>query len=62
EIPTLAVDLLVFRKRARKTHTVFWNAVLKQFEPFGCVNCSAPTFSVAFSNDDVAPRCASCGA
>ncbi len=61
EIPTLAVDLLVFRKRARKVHTVFWNAVLKQFEPFGCANCGGPTFSVAFSNDDVAPRCTSCG-
>ncbi len=60
EIPALAVELSVQRKRAQKNHTVYWNPLLKQLEPIRCSGCGRGTFSVAFTNDDVAPLCAKC--
>ena len=62
EIPTLAVDLLVFRKQAQKTHTLFWNPLIKEFEPLGCSRCGAGMFSAAFTNEDVEPLCPRCAA
>jgi len=61
EIPTMAVDLSVHRKRAVRKHTVYWNPLLKQLEPMCCSRCGRGTFSVAFTDDDVAPLCANCG-
>ena len=60
EIPTLAVELLVFRKRAQKAHTVFWNPLLKDLEPLCCSRCGAGVFSVAFTNEEVEPLCPAC--
>ena len=62
ETPALAVDLSVFRKQAQKTHTVYWNPLLKQFEPFCCRDCGESTFTVAFSNEEVEPLCQKCSA
>jgi hypothetical protein len=62
ETPALAVDLSVFRKRAQKTHTVYWNPLVKQFEPLGCVRCGEGTFAVAFANETVEPLCRRCSA
>ena len=62
EVPVLAVDLSVFRKKAQKTHTVYWNPLLKQFEPFCCSDCGESTFTVAFSNEKVEPLCQKCSA
>ena len=39
EIPVMAVDLLVQRKRARRKHVVYWNPLLKQIEPLCCSRC-----------------------
>ena len=44
EVPVLAVDLSVFRKQAHKMHTVYWNPLLKQFEPLRCSGCGDGTF------------------
>jgi hypothetical protein len=60
ESPVLAVDLSVFRKQARKTHTVYWNPLLKQFEPLLCSRCGDGAFGVAFTNEEVEPRCSKC--
>jgi hypothetical protein len=60
EIPALAIDLSVERKRARRMHTVYWNSLLKQLEPICCIRCGCGTFSVAFTNEEVDPFCANC--
>jgi len=60
ELPALAVELTVQRKRARKEHSVYWNALLKQIEPIRCSRCGRGTFSVAFTNEDVEPLCRGC--
>ena len=60
EIPALAVDLSVQRKRAQRKQTVYWNPLLKQLEPICCSRCGRGTFSVAFTNEDVDPLCAKC--
>ncbi len=60
EIPALAIDLSVQRKRAQRKHTVYWNPLLKQLEPIRCTRCGCGTFSVAFTNEDVDPLCAKC--
>jgi len=60
QLPVLAVDLSVFRKQAHAVRTVYWNPLLKQFEPIACSRCGEGTFTVAFSNEDVEPLCATC--
>jgi len=60
EIPALAIDLSVERKRARRKHTVYWNPLLKQLEPICCTRCGSGTFSVAFTNEEVDPLCGKC--
>ncbi|MGA2034350.1 MAG: hypothetical protein ABSG68_19055 [Thermoguttaceae bacterium] len=60
EIPVLAVDLSVHRKRAVKRHTVYWNPLSKQLEAMRCSRCGIGTFSLAFTDEDVAPLCADC--
>jgi hypothetical protein len=59
-LPTLAVDLSVHRKRAVRRHTIYWNPLLKQLEPICCSRCGSGTFSVAFSDEDVAALCVEC--
>jgi hypothetical protein len=58
--PALAVDVSVFRKQAHKMHTVYWNPLVKQFDPFRCSVCGESTFAVAFSNEEVEPLCQGC--
>jgi len=60
EIPTLAVDLLVQRKRATRKHSVYWNPLTKELEPLCCSRCGDETFAVAFTNDEIEPLCAVC--
>lgn len=58
----LVVELLVERKRARRKHVLYWNPLVKQFEPLPCGKCGTGAFAIAFTNDDVAPQCAKCAA
>ena len=62
QTPVLAVDLSVFRKQAHALHTVYWNPLKKQFDPIRCGRCGGGAFSVAFTNQEVEPRCPSCSA
>ena len=62
EVPVLAVDLSVFRKQAHKMHTVYWNPLLKQFEPLRCSGCGDGAFAMAFTNETVEPLCQKCSA
>ncbi len=59
-IPALAVGIAVQRKTAVRTHTIYWNSLLKQFEPLACSVCGTSAYSFAFSDDEVAPICAAC--
>ncbi len=60
ELPALAVDLSVHRKRARRTHTVYWNPLTKHLEPLRCSRCGRGTFSAAFTDEAVEPLCPTC--
>ncbi len=60
EATVLAVELSVQRKRAERVYHVYWNPLIKHFEPMGCSVCGHGTFSVAFTDDDVAALCARC--
>jgi hypothetical protein len=60
EVRVLAVDLHVFRKLARRDHTVYWNPLIKRFEPIACSRCNEATFAVAFTNQSVEPLCPAC--
>lgn len=60
EVPVLAVDLSVFRKQSHKIHTVYWNPLLKQFEPLRCSGCGDGASTVAFTNETVEPLCQKC--
>jgi hypothetical protein len=59
-IPALKVPISVQRKAALREHTLYWNSLLKQFEPLRCEKCGRGVFSLAFTNDEVAPVCAAC--
>ncbi len=60
DLPVLAVECEVLRRRSRRIHTVYWNPLLKTLEPLRCHRCSEGTFSVAFTDDEVAATCPDC--
>jgi len=51
---------MIQRKRAIRDYRLFWNALLKRFEPLSCSNCRRGTYSATFANDTVALLCTSC--
>lgn len=59
-IPAVVVPITVQRKQATRQHRVYWNSLLKKFEPFACEACQSPIYNVSFTNDSVEPRCARC--
>jgi hypothetical protein len=58
--PVLAVECEVVRRKVRRTHLLFWNAMTKELEPMRCQSCGTSCFAVAFSDDQVASLCADC--
>ncbi len=60
ELPVLAIDLAVQRRRARRTHSIYWNSLLKQLEPMRCSRCGNGAFALAFTDEEVEPLCAVC--
>jgi hypothetical protein len=60
ELPVLAVQCEVFRKQARKLHTLYWNPVLTALEPLCCSVCGASSFAITFTDDEVLPLCPAC--
>lgn len=61
DLPTLAIQCKVHRKRAVRIHTLYWNAVTKTLEPMCCVRCGRSTFSVVFTDNEVDALCSACG-
>ncbi len=60
ELPVLAVECDVLRKQAKRSLDLYWNPLLTALEPMACGNCCASVFAVAFTDDDVSPRCSAC--
>lgn len=60
DCPTLAVRCHVLRRSAARLYTIFWNPLSKELEPLCCSHCGTSTFSLASSDDKVAPLCAAC--
>lgn len=60
DCPALAVQCHVLRRSAGRTIPIFWNALTKELEPLCCSRCGVSTFTLAFSDDRLAARCASC--
>lgn len=60
ECPALAIQCDVLRKQARRTLTLYWNAVTKELEPVRCHHCGASTFTLAFSGENVQALCPRC--
>lgn len=56
----LAVDCMVLRRKARAIRRLYWNPLIKQFEPLRCHRCDAAIYAVGFSDDNVEPTCAAC--
>ena len=59
-VPVLGIELTVQRKQAMRQHTVFWNPLLKSFEPLACSACHASAVNVWFTNETVEPLCRRC--
>jgi len=62
DLSVLAVGCTVFRKKARRSHTLYWNPLIKALEPIACVLCGASLFSVSFTDNEVQPLCRDCAA
>lgn len=60
QLPALAMQLDVTRKRSRREHVVYWNSLLKVLEPLACERCGASMFCVHFTEEEVAPICRAC--
>jgi hypothetical protein len=52
--------LHVQRKRAERDFRLYWNPLLRDFEPLTCSRCFAGTYSVTFADDTVEPLCTPC--
>lgn len=61
DLPALAIQCEVRRKRAARNHTLYWNAVTKALEPMCCARCGRSTFSVVFTDSEVDALCPACG-
>ncbi len=59
-LPALVVPIVIQRKQAIREYKLYWNSLLKKFEPLSCSRCRRSTFSATFSNDTVDLICATC--
>jgi hypothetical protein len=60
QIPALVVPVVIQRKQAFREYRLYWNSLLKKFEPLSCSRCRRATFSATFCNDTVDLLCTSC--
>jgi hypothetical protein len=61
-LPALVVPVVIQRKQAIRDYRLYWNSLLKRFEPLSCSRCRRPTFSGTFANETVDLLCATCAA
>jgi hypothetical protein len=59
-LPALVVPVVIQRKQAVRDYRLYWNSLLKKFEPLSCSRCRCATFSSTFTNDTVDLLCAAC--
>jgi formylmethanofuran dehydrogenase subunit E len=60
QTPVTAVALSVFRKQAHAVRTVYWNPLVKHFDPIACTRCGEGTFAAAFTEEEVQALCPAC--
>lgn len=59
-LPVLVVPVQIQRKQAVRRYRVFWNSLLKKFEPLACSRCLRATYSATFENETVDLLCSAC--
>ena len=59
-IPALVVPIVIQRKQSLRDYRLYWNSLLKRFEPLACTRCRPATFSATFTNDTVDLLCNVC--
>lgn len=59
-LPALVVPVVIQRKQAIREYRLYWNSLLKRFEPLACSRCRRATFSATFANATVDLLCAVC--
>jgi hypothetical protein len=60
QMPALAVRCKVFRRKAWRRVSLYWNPLTKAMEPLCCSACAQSTFSAAFTDETVLPLCPAC--
>jgi hypothetical protein len=61
-VPALVVPVMIQRKQATRDYRLYWNSLLKGFEPLACSRCHRATFSATFTNETVDLLCTPCAA
>ena len=59
-LPALVVPVVIQRKQAIRDYRLYWNSLLKKFEPLSCSRCRRSTFSATFTNETVDLLCTAC--
>jgi hypothetical protein len=59
-LPALAVPVVIQRKQALRDYRLYWNSLIKKFEPLSCSRCRRGTFSATFTNETVDLLCQAC--
>jgi hypothetical protein len=59
-LPALVAPVVVQRKQACRDYRLYWNSLLKKFEPLSCSRCRRATFSVTATNETVDLLCTTC--
>jgi hypothetical protein len=59
-LPALVVPIVIQRKQALRDYRLYWNSLMKRFEPLSCSHCRRGTFSATFSNETVDLLCQAC--
>jgi hypothetical protein len=59
-LPVLTVRVVIQWKTAIRDYRLYWNSLIKKFEPLSCSRCRRGTFSATFTNDTVDLLCTAC--
>lgn len=59
-LPALVLPIMIQRKQARRDYRLYWNSLLKTFEPLACCRCHRATLSATFTNETVDLLCTPC--
>ena len=60
KMPALVVPITIQRKQAIRDYKLYWNSLMKKFEPLECARCHCSTYSATFENDTVDLLCTRC--